>query len=78
MRGIILELKERWKAEMPDFWKKVRNISVSLGTAGVALVTANATFNLTDLGVPAIIFTIAGYIIAACYAIGLSAQITKQ
>lgn len=78
MKKLFLELVERWKAESPSFWKKIRNIFVSLGTAGVALVTANSAFGLVALGVPAIIFTIAGYAIAACYAIGLSAQITKQ
>lgn len=78
MNKLFTELKNRWLAESPAFWKNVRNKAVILGTAGVALVTANATFGLVALGVPAIIFTIAGYAIAVCYAIGLSAQITKQ
>lgn len=78
MIKLFKELRERWLVESPAFWKSVRNKAVILGTVGVALVTANATFGLVALGVPAIIFTIAGYAIAICYAIGLSAQITKQ
>ena len=34
----IKELKERWKAESPDFWIKVRNLSITIGTSAVAII----------------------------------------
>ena len=30
---MIKEIKQRWKAESPDFWKKVKHFSVTLGLA---------------------------------------------
>ena len=35
-------------------------------------------FDLQSYGVPQIVFTMAGYVVVACAAIGLSAKITKQ
>lgn len=72
------EIKERWTAESPEFWKKVLNFSVTLGTSAVAVLGADKLFELQSYGVPQIVFTIAGYIIVACAALGLSAKITKQ
>jgi hypothetical protein len=44
----------------------------------VAVIGADQLFNLQAYGIPQVIFTIAGYVIVACAAIGLSAKITKQ
>jgi hypothetical protein len=35
-------------------------------------------FDLQSYGVPQLIFTIAGYVIVACAALGLAAKITKE
>ena len=75
---LIQEIKERWVAESPEFWKKVLSFSVTLGTSAVAVLGADKLFELQSYGVPQMVFTIAGYIIVACAALGLSAKITKQ
>lgn len=72
------ELKERWAAESPEFWKKILSFAITLGTSAVAVLGADKLFDLQAYGVPQLVFTIAGYIIVACTALGLSAKITKQ
>ena len=72
------ELKERWKAESPEFWKKIKNIAITIGTSAVAVIASDKLFDLQNYGVPQMVFTIAGYVIVACATLGLSAQITKQ
>ena len=74
----ISEITERWKSETPDFWKKVMKFSVTLGTSAVAVLAAEKMFELQAYWVPTIIFTICGYIITACAALGLAAKITKK
>lgn len=75
---IIEELKDRWKSESPEFWNKIKNFSITLGTSAVAVLAADKLFDLQYYGVPQIVFTIAGYIIVACATLGLSAKITKK
>lgn len=72
------ELKERWAAQSPMFWQKILKAAITIGTSAVAVVAADQLFGLVAYGVPQQIFTIAGYIIVACAAFGLSAKITKQ
>lgn len=74
----FLEIKERWNAESPEFWQKMTKYAVTLGTSAVAVLGADKLFELQSYGVPTIIFTIAGYIIVACFAFGLAAKITKK
>lgn len=76
--SILKELKVRWKATMPAFWQKVLKAAVWVGSSAIAVVSADQLFGLQYYGVPQIIFTIAGYIIVAAAAVGLSAKITKQ
>lgn len=52
--------------------------SITIGTSALAVIGADQMFSLQTYGVPAIIFTICGYIITACFAFGLAAKITKQ
>jgi len=75
---MIQEIKDRWKAESPEFWQKVLNFAITLGTSAVAVIGADKLFDLQTYGVPQIIFTISGYVIVACAALGLSAKITKK
>ena len=75
---MIGEIKQRWKAESPLFWKKVQNFAVTLGTSAVAVLASDKMFDLQVYGVPQLVFTIAGYIIVACATLGLAAKITKQ
>jgi hypothetical protein len=42
------------------------------------ILTMNGVLNLTQYGVPEIIFTICGYILVGCAAMGLTSKITKE
>lgn len=77
MTKFFKELKERWKAKTPIFWKKIMEWAIGIGTSAVAVIGADKMFDLQSYGVPTDVFTVAGYIIVACAAIGLSAKITK-
>lgn len=72
------EIKQRWSSETPEFWVKIRNFTVTLGTSAVAVIGADKLFDLRGYGVPLEVFTLCGYIIVACFAFGLAAQITKK
>lgn len=74
----ISELKERWKSETPDFWKKTLKFSLTLGTSAAGVIAVDKFFGLQDYGVSPIIFTVCGYIITFCGALGLAAKLTKQ
>lgn len=78
MKKLFIELAERWKSESPDFWKKVTKYFVILGSAALGLITANGALDLVSLGLPQMIFTVCGYIVAIGYAVGLSGKFTKQ
>lgn len=39
---ITNEIKERWKAEVNEFWTKVLQVSVVLGTSAVGIISADA------------------------------------
>lgn len=77
MTKFFKELKERWKAKTPIFWKKIMEWAIGIGTSAVAVIGADKMFDLQSYGVPTDVFTVAGYIIVACAAVGLSAKITK-
>ena len=70
-------LNSRWVSELNIFWTKILNISLTLGIASGGVITVNGMFNLTNLGVSPMIFTVCGYILTACGAMGLAAKLTK-
>lgn len=78
MKKTIKELKDRWTAKSPLFWRKALSIAVKLGSSAAAVIGADKLFDLQSYGIPQIIFTICGYIIVACATLGLSAKITKE
>ena len=78
MEKILKEIKTRWKTESPIFWKKILNKSITIGTIAVSIIGVDKLFGLIAYGVPGIIFTVCGYIIVACAALGLAAKITKE
>lgn len=53
-----LTLNERLSAPTPSFFKKIRNIGLTLGAIGGALLTAPVTL-------PAAVVTVAGYLVTA-------------
>ena len=52
-----MELKRRWKAKTPIFWKKVQKISIAAGVLGGAIIAA-------PVALPAAVVTVAGYLVA--------------
>ena len=73
MRKLFKELKYRFFAKSPRFWKNVRKIAVSIGSAALAIILAERQWML---GIDPQIISICGYIVAACAGMGLSAQLT--
>ena len=71
------ELKFRWHAESPSFWKKMMRFAIWVGSSAFAVIGADKLLDLQAYGIPQIVFTVAGYVIVACAALGLSAKITK-
>lgn len=51
------KLVKRWKAETPDFWKKVQTIGIGIGAVGGIIVSAPVVL-------PAALITIGGYMVA--------------
>jgi hypothetical protein len=50
-------LKERWNAPTPRFWKKVQRIGLVAGAIGAAIIAA-------PIALPAALITGAGYLVA--------------
>lgn len=77
LKQLFSTLKYRWVTESPIFWKNVLNLMTKLGISATAILGAEKGFDLQDTyHVPAIIFTVCGYIIVACAGMGLTAKLT--
>ena len=72
---MIQEILKRWKAETPDFFKKVRKIAIGIGSSATAVWVANQTMDL-ELDEP--VLGICKYTIAFCAALGLTSQLTAK
>ena len=77
MSEAIKEIGSRWNAKLNKFWKKVLKFSLILGGSAGGMLTIDGIWNVQSFGVPAIIFTICGYVLTACGALGLAAKLTK-
>ena len=66
---------KRWKAETPDFFKKLRKVAVTLGTSTTAVWVANSSMSL-NLADP--VLEVCKYTIAFCAAVGLTSQLTAK
>lgn len=66
-----LSLIERFKAPTPKFWKKVRNIGLTIGAVGGGLLTL-------PVSLPASVITIAGYMVATGTLTGILSQTTVK
>ncbi len=73
MRTFIKELKYRFCAKSPKFWKRVRNVAGSIASGALAVIITDRQLSL---GIDPHIISICGYIVAAGAAMGLSAQLT--
>ena len=76
-KPVLEQLKIRWKSQMNKFWKKVLKVSLVIGSSAAGILLANTTFGLEQYVAP-IIFTISGYILTACGAMGLTAKLTTE
>ena len=83
IKEIKEEVKGRWNAELNKFWAKVLGLSLKIGGSAFGILAMDfalkTAFNMSlqDLGIPAVIFTVCGYILTACGAMGLAAKLTK-
>ncbi len=75
-KPFVEQVKIRWKSEMNKFWRKVLKIATIIGSSAAGILLANTTFGLEQYVAP-IIFTVSGYVLTACGAIGLTAKLTK-
>ena len=66
-----MNIKERWKAETPDFWKKVGKIGVGVGALGAFLVIGTVTLPVT-------VVTVGGYLVAAGTVTKLLSKLTVK
>lgn len=68
-------IAERLKEPTPPFWAKIRNIAVTaVGIAGgIIAVSAGA-----PIVIPAVIITVAKYVVVIGSVMGLQAQATKK
>jgi ABC-type xylose transport system permease subunit len=66
-----MNLKQRWNAKTPKFWKKVQTIGLSL--AGISSVILTAPVSL-----PVGIVTLAGYLATAGGVVGVISQLTIE
>ena len=76
-KPISEQIKIRWKSELNKFWKKVLKFSLILGGSAGGMLTIDGIWNVQSFGVPAIIFTVCGYVLTACGAMGLAAKLTR-
>lgn len=64
-------LKERWNAKTPKFWKRVRNIAITLGAVAGVILTA-------PVSLPAAVITAAGYLATAGTVAATLSQLTVE
>lgn len=72
------EVKDRWNSRSPRLFRRLTNLSITVGTSAVAVISSDKLFDLQAYGVPQDIFTVAGYVIVFCAALGLTSKITRE
>ena len=66
---------ERWRAESPEFFKKLKAYSLSVGGPAAAVLVANTTMSLN---LNAALVSSLGYLVAVCVAIAGTANLTRE
>lgn len=66
---------QRWKAEAPEFFKKLRSVAITIGSSATAVWVSNSSLglNLDEMSL-----SICKYTIAFCAAVGLTSQLTAK
>jgi len=62
-------LKERWQSKTPKFWKRVQRWAIITGTAAGVILAAPITL-------PAVVITMAGYVVTAGTVAATLSQLT--
>jgi hypothetical protein len=70
---LIKLIVDRWNAETPAFFLRIKKLALSLGTSATAILIANETFSL---GLDEPILSLCKYSIAVCAAMGMTSQLT--
>jgi hypothetical protein len=66
-----MTLRDRWCAKTPNFWIKVRNLSITIGTIGGILLSS-------PVALPPLVLSIAGYLVTAGTIGATLSQLTVQ
>lgn len=66
-----MEIRKRWKAKTPGFWRKVRNGMITVGAVSGALLAA-------PVALPAGILALAGYGLTIGITGSVLSQLTKE
>lgn len=66
-----MNMRERFKAKTPSFWKKVQKIGIVVAALGGAIATA-------PVALPAAIVTLGGYLATAGAVTGILSQLTVE
>jgi hypothetical protein len=64
-------LKDRWKAKVPEFWKKVQKVGIVAGVIGGAILAA-------PISLPATLITGATYLVVIGTTTATLSQLTKE
>lgn len=67
----MTNIKKRWNAPTPKFWKKVQNIAIAVGAAAGVVIAAPITL-------PAAVVTVAGYLVTAGTVAATLSQLTIE
>jgi hypothetical protein len=65
----MINIKKRWNAKTPKFWKKVQKIGIVAGALGAALIAA-------PVALPTAIITASGYLVAVGSVTAALSQLT--
>ena len=72
--NIFQEIKDRWVADTPVFFQKIKAISIAIGTPAMSIWVANSSFSL---GLNGTLLDVCKYTIAVAASLGLTSQLTK-
>jgi hypothetical protein len=70
---LLKTIKERWVAETPLFFKRIKKLALSFGTSATAILLANQSLSLE---LDNVILTICKYAIVVCISMGMTSQLT--
>ena len=67
----MTNIKKRWNAPTPKFWKKLQKVAIAVGAAAGVVIAAPLTL-------PAAVVTVAGYLVTAGTVAATLSQLTVE